>query len=60
VKVEAHETGFVRLARSGESLLWDALIGAAAPEIGREQPWSEDMQDSRRAGPLAIVDPFAT
>jgi predicted nucleic acid-binding protein len=46
---------FVRDHRIG---FWDALLCATAERAGLQYLLSEDMQDGRRLGNLAIVNPF--
>jgi predicted nucleic acid-binding protein len=48
----------VGLARDHRVAFYDALIVAAAREAGCDTLFTEDMQDSRRFGDLAIVNPF--
>jgi predicted nucleic acid-binding protein len=49
-----------KIAEAHKLAFYDALIVAAAIEIGCDMLYSEDMQHGRKFGRLAIVNPFVT
>ena len=51
-------TGALTLARDHSLAFYDALIVAAAIEAGCDTLFTEDMQNGRTFGDLAIVNPF--
>ena len=55
--IETHSTA-VALAREHGFSFFDALIVAAAIEVGCDTLLTEDMQAGRRIGGLTLVDPF--
>lgn len=54
---EIHRAAF-ELARDHSFAFYDALIVAAAVEMGCDTLYSEDMQHGRSIGGLVIVNPF--
>jgi predicted nucleic acid-binding protein len=57
ITAETHASA-VGLARDHGLSFYDALIVAAALETGCDTLYSEDMQNGRRFGDLAVIDPF--
>jgi predicted nucleic acid-binding protein len=55
--VEMHDTA-LRIAEDYDYSIYDALILAAALEIGCDVLYSEDMQDGQRIDSLTIRNPF--